>query len=45
MKIRDMKIFLSIKMAEIRREYNFRLEKSFLIIKSDFGIIKYKFRG
>ena len=26
-------------MAEIRREYNFRSEKSFLIIKNNFGII------
>ena len=31
-------------MPEILREYNFRSEKSFLIIKSDFGIIKYEFR-
>ena len=30
-------------MAEIRTEYNFLSEKPFL--KSDFGIIKYEFRG
>ena len=33
MRIRDMKIFFLFKMAEIRRKYNFRSEKSFLIIK------------
>ena len=31
--MRDMKFFFLLKMAEIRREYNFRSEKSFLIIK------------
>ena len=44
-KIETWKFFFLLKMAEIRREYNFRSDKSFLTIKSDFGNIKYEFRG
>ena len=45
LKIRDMKFFFLLKMAEICRECNFSSEKPFLIIKKCFGIIKYKFQG
>ena len=36
MKIRDMKILFLLKIAEICREYNFRPEKPFLIIRKSF---------